>query len=155
MYKSKRKPGRQTPKNDPDVYVNSEIVKQFQLHAAELEEKQDRYERIVKISRDITIESKRLIFFLHTFRRFVYSYSIFDLSRSWKVMFIQFFHFTEKPQTAKLCYSKRSLDFKLSLKPILMLYEVNCSDKISISMFEPSASVCMFITTHIELCTVN
>jgi predicted translin family RNA/ssDNA-binding protein len=32
----------------------------------ELDDKNDRYERIVKISRDITIESKRIIFLLHT-----------------------------------------------------------------------------------------
>lgn len=32
---------------------------------AQLVEKQDRHERIVKLSRDITIESKRIIFLLH------------------------------------------------------------------------------------------
>lgn len=42
-----------------------EIIKTFQMYAAELDDKHDRYERIVKIGRDITIESKRIIFLLH------------------------------------------------------------------------------------------
>ncbi|XP_076637346.1 translin associated factor X [Colletes latitarsis] len=45
---------------------NSLVVKQFRTYAAELDDKHDRYERIVKISRDIIIESKRIIFLLHT-----------------------------------------------------------------------------------------
>uniref|UniRef100_A0A034VYP2 Translin-associated protein X n=1 Tax=Bactrocera dorsalis TaxID=27457 RepID=A0A034VYP2_BACDO len=42
------------------------VVKVFQEYALELDDKHDRYERIVKLSRDITIESKRIIFLLHT-----------------------------------------------------------------------------------------
>lgn len=42
------------------------VVKSFRQYAAELCDKHDRYERIIKLSRDITIESKRLIFLLHT-----------------------------------------------------------------------------------------
>lgn len=42
---------------------------QFRGYALELDSKHDRYERIVKISRDITIESKRIIFLLHTIDR--------------------------------------------------------------------------------------
>lgn len=45
---------------------NSPVVKQFREYATELDDKHDRFERIVKISRDITIESKRIIFLLHT-----------------------------------------------------------------------------------------
>lgn len=45
---------------------NSIIIKQFKEFASELDEKHDRYERLVKHSRDITIESKRIIFLLHT-----------------------------------------------------------------------------------------
>lgn len=48
---------------------NSEVVKSFQQYSRELDEKHDRYERLFKISRDITIESKRLIFLLHTYQR--------------------------------------------------------------------------------------
>lgn len=50
----------------PAVDENNPIVKSFRKYADELNEKHDRYERIVKLSRDITIESKRLIFLLHT-----------------------------------------------------------------------------------------
>lgn len=42
------------------------IVRSFRGYADELNDKHDRYERIVKHGRDITIESKRLIFLLHT-----------------------------------------------------------------------------------------
>lgn len=42
------------------------IVKQFREYSYELVDKHDRYERLVKKSRDITIESKRLIFLLHS-----------------------------------------------------------------------------------------
>nr|CAI5828973.1 unnamed protein product [Callosobruchus analis] len=37
----------------------------FKEYAAQLDDKHDKYERIVKHSRDITIESKRIIFLLH------------------------------------------------------------------------------------------
>ncbi|XP_014219153.1 translin-associated protein X [Copidosoma floridanum] len=45
---------------------NNPVIKQFQAYAVELDTKHDRFERIIKISRDITIESKRIIFLLHT-----------------------------------------------------------------------------------------
>jgi len=48
---------------------NNPVIKQFRGYATELDAKHDRYERIVKISRDITIESKRIIFLLHTLDR--------------------------------------------------------------------------------------
>ncbi|XP_051161045.1 translin-associated protein X [Leptopilina boulardi] len=48
---------------------NSQVLKQFREYANELDDKHDRYERIVKLSRDITIESKRIIFLLHTIDR--------------------------------------------------------------------------------------
>lgn len=37
----------------------------FREYGRQLDDKHDRYERIVKLSRDITIESKRIIFLLH------------------------------------------------------------------------------------------
>ena len=44
------------------------VIKQFEEYAKELNDKHDCFERLVKISRDIiTIESKRIIFLLHTF----------------------------------------------------------------------------------------
>ncbi|XP_043272536.1 translin-associated protein X [Venturia canescens] len=48
------------------VDPNSLVIKQFRAYAAELDDKHDRYERIVKLCRDLTIESKRIIFLLHT-----------------------------------------------------------------------------------------
>ncbi|GAB1862456.1 Translin-associated protein X [Camponotus japonicus] len=45
---------------------NSIVVQQFRAYAAELDAKHDRYERIFKINRDVGIESKRIIFLLHT-----------------------------------------------------------------------------------------
>lgn len=55
--------------NRKDVEVTDEdnpVISQFKLIAQELDERNDRHERIVKLSRDITIESKRIIFLLHT-----------------------------------------------------------------------------------------
>ncbi|KAJ8672793.1 hypothetical protein QAD02_004053 [Eretmocerus hayati] len=48
---------------------NNPVIKQFQEYAKELDTKHDRFERIVKVSRDVTIESKRIIFLLHTLDR--------------------------------------------------------------------------------------
>lgn len=45
---------------------NSPVIQSFRKFALELDTKHDRYERIVKHSRDITIESKRIIFLLHS-----------------------------------------------------------------------------------------
>ncbi|KAH8312335.1 hypothetical protein KR044_010278 [Drosophila immigrans] len=42
------------------------VVQAFRNYATELDGKHDRHERILKLSRDITIESKRIIFFLHS-----------------------------------------------------------------------------------------
>lgn len=41
------------------------VIQEFQKYAVELNEKHDRAERLVKCSRDITIEAKRIIFLLH------------------------------------------------------------------------------------------
>lgn len=41
------------------------VTEQFSKFRAELDAKHDKYEAIVKISRDITVESKRTIFLLH------------------------------------------------------------------------------------------
>lgn len=61
QHRQEKKPA--PPSNVDD---NNPIVKSFRTYATELDDKHDRYERIVKHSRDITIESKRLIFLLHT-----------------------------------------------------------------------------------------
>jgi hypothetical protein len=49
--------------------ASSPVIKNFQQYASELDFKHDKFERIVKLSRDITIESKRIIFLLHTLDR--------------------------------------------------------------------------------------
>lgn len=53
-------------KNDIAIDESNPIIACFQEYALELDDKHDRYERIIKLSRDITIESKRIIFLLHT-----------------------------------------------------------------------------------------
>lgn len=45
---------------------NNPVIKLFQQYRSELDDKHERYERIVKLCRDITIESKRIIFLLHS-----------------------------------------------------------------------------------------
>lgn len=57
---------RDRAKNEPVSDSDNPVVQSFLKYASELSDKHDRYERIVKLSRDITIESKRLIFLLHT-----------------------------------------------------------------------------------------
>jgi Translin family len=44
---------------------NNPVIAKFQIYQTELDQKHDRHERLVKASRDITIESKRIIFLLH------------------------------------------------------------------------------------------
>lgn len=45
--------------------VNQDVITLFQELRSHLDEQHDRYERLVKLSRDVTIESKRVIFLLH------------------------------------------------------------------------------------------
>ncbi|KAK0182899.1 hypothetical protein PV327_000986 [Microctonus hyperodae] len=52
-----------------NIDENNAVIKQFRGYAAELDNKHDRYERIFKYSRDITIESKRIIYLLHTLNK--------------------------------------------------------------------------------------
>lgn len=48
-----------------DVDESLPVVKMFRAFQVELDDRYDRYERLVKLSRDLTIESKRIIFLLH------------------------------------------------------------------------------------------
>ncbi|XP_047503544.1 translin-associated protein X [Pieris napi] len=45
---------------------DSPVLQMFKVAAQKLNDRQDRHERLVKLSRDITIESKRIIFLLHS-----------------------------------------------------------------------------------------
>ncbi|XP_043581803.1 translin-associated protein X [Bombus pyrosoma] len=49
-----------------DIKDARDILQLFEAYATELDDKHNRFERIVKFGRDITIESKRIIFLLHT-----------------------------------------------------------------------------------------
>ncbi|XP_044263663.1 translin-associated protein X [Tribolium madens] len=55
--------GRQVLEN---IDENNRVIQMFLGFRKELDEKHDRYEKIVKLSRDITIENKRIIFLLHS-----------------------------------------------------------------------------------------
>lgn len=50
---------------DATANPSSPIIAAFKVFQQELDTKHDKYERLVKISRDVTIESKRTIFLLH------------------------------------------------------------------------------------------
>nr|CAD7403633.1 unnamed protein product [Timema poppensis] len=58
---------------------NSLVIQSFRQYGAELDAKHDKHERIVKHSRDITIESKRIIFLLHTLDRYFFLFFLFNL----------------------------------------------------------------------------
>eukprot|EP00096_Caligus_rogercresseyi_P002282 TRINITY_DN1436_c0_g1_i1.p1 TRINITY_DN1436_c0_g1~~TRINITY_DN1436_c0_g1_i1.p1 ORF type:complete len:305 (-),score=72.63 TRINITY_DN1436_c0_g1_i1:318-1232(-) len=64
-HQNSKKGGPRGSSAKSDEYANKPIVMLFQNLTLELDERHDRYERIVKLSRDITIESKRIIFHLH------------------------------------------------------------------------------------------
>lgn len=65
----KPKPSVSLPESSSTIDdSNNGVLGAFRIYAKEMEEKQDRYERIVKLSRDITIESKRIISTLHSIR---------------------------------------------------------------------------------------
>ncbi|XP_051503975.1 translin-associated protein X-like [Myxocyprinus asiaticus] len=52
-------------KSEDCINPYSPVMAAFKVFQQELDTKHDKYERLVKISRDITIESKRTIFLLH------------------------------------------------------------------------------------------
>ncbi|XP_022914674.2 translin-associated protein X [Onthophagus taurus] len=64
-YKRKYSKQPQVKPETLDEVEQTPTMQLFRQYASELDDKHDRYERIVKISRDITIESKRIIFLLH------------------------------------------------------------------------------------------
>uniref|UniRef100_A0A1A9ZQ39 Translin-associated protein X n=1 Tax=Glossina pallidipes TaxID=7398 RepID=A0A1A9ZQ39_GLOPL len=65
---SGRSNARKQPKVKEKVIIdeNNPMLRAFRAYSLELDAKHDRYERIVKLSRDITIEAKRIIFLLHS-----------------------------------------------------------------------------------------
>ncbi|XP_021348105.1 translin-associated protein X-like [Mizuhopecten yessoensis] len=57
---------KRSRKGEPKVPLdeNSPVIQAFRLYQSELDTRHDKHERLVKISRDITIDSKRTIFLL-------------------------------------------------------------------------------------------
>lgn len=64
-YQQQRKNNENKPP-PADIDESNPVIASFRKYASELDNKHDRHERIFKFSRDITIESKRIIFLLHT-----------------------------------------------------------------------------------------
>lgn len=65
-----------------DINENSVVVQQFRTYAAELDAKHDRYERIFKTNRDVGIESKRIIFLLHTIDKESKRNAVLDMAKA-------------------------------------------------------------------------
>ncbi|XP_060071771.1 translin-associated protein X-like isoform X2 [Ylistrum balloti] len=57
---------KRSRKGEPKVPVNenSPVIQAFRVYQSELDTRHDKHERLVKVSRDITIDSKRTIFLL-------------------------------------------------------------------------------------------
>ena len=51
----------------PNVHSDNPVIQQFQKFAVSLDQRHDKRERLVKLSRDVTIEAKRIIFLLHRY----------------------------------------------------------------------------------------
>lgn len=62
---SARKRRTDSDQKTEDSGSPSEVIAAFRVFQQELDTRHDKYERLVKLSRDITIESKRTIFMLH------------------------------------------------------------------------------------------
>ncbi|XP_068532894.1 translin-associated protein X [Anas acuta] len=60
-------PQGQKKEEKENVNPSSPLMTSFKSFQLELDTRHDKYERLVKLSRDITIESKRTIFLLHRF----------------------------------------------------------------------------------------
>ncbi|KAL6256198.1 hypothetical protein P5V15_012314 [Pogonomyrmex californicus] len=65
-----------------DINEDDPVVQQFRAYATELDAKHDRYERIFKINRDVGIESKRIIFLLHTIDKESKRNSVLDAAKT-------------------------------------------------------------------------
>ena len=63
--KKKRKESENTTKEHDSIDSDSPVIQTFLSFRTEMDSHHDKYERLVKISRDITIASKRIIFNLH------------------------------------------------------------------------------------------
>ncbi|XP_055745614.1 translin-associated protein X isoform X2 [Salvelinus fontinalis] len=64
-YPRRMKTSQKTDDCDTGATLTSPVMAAFKVFQQELDTKHDKHERLVKLSRDITIESKRTIFLLH------------------------------------------------------------------------------------------
>ncbi|XP_062851899.1 translin-associated protein X [Trichomycterus rosablanca] len=62
---ARKKKTESTQQTEESANVSSLVIDAFKVFQQELDTKHDKYEYLVKLSRDITIESKRTIFLLH------------------------------------------------------------------------------------------
>ncbi|KAM9809656.1 translin-associated protein X isoform X1 [Syngnathus typhle] len=60
-----QKNGNVAQQCETSANLSSPVIAAFKVFQMELDTKHDKYERLVKLSRDVTIESKRTIFLLH------------------------------------------------------------------------------------------
>ena len=63
---NKTKHSNKVELSETDTDDHNPLLPIFRNYSKELDTKHDRYEKIVKIGRDITVESKRIIFLMHT-----------------------------------------------------------------------------------------
>ncbi len=70
----KGEPKFQKSKGKPNAEVDesSPVIQAFREYQTELDSRHDKHERLVKLSRDVTIESKRIIFLLHRYSRCIH-----------------------------------------------------------------------------------
>ncbi|XP_014771456.2 translin-associated protein X isoform X2 [Octopus bimaculoides] len=59
------KNSKSTPESASTTDIDSDLLENFRTYQVKIDARHDKYERIVKLGRDITIESKRIIFLLH------------------------------------------------------------------------------------------
>lgn len=64
-WSSRNRQRKSDEKRNSDVDESLPVVQMFRAFQVELDDRYDRYERLVKLGRDVTIESKRIIFLLH------------------------------------------------------------------------------------------
>merc|ERR1711936_176157 len=68
-YRSSNSRSNNSKTVDTDAEKNNPFYAQFKSHAIFLDKRHDKREKLVKLSRDITIESKRIIFLLHRIKK--------------------------------------------------------------------------------------
>lgn len=102
----------------PMVDESSPIVQMFRCFQQELDQRYDKYERLVKLSRDITIESKRVIFLLHRVKNLLESKDILDQAEE-KLLSLES---TKLKEVAKELFGTDPFQFIRAVSPGLQEY---------------------------------